>query len=56
MHLSERQWASWHAEGYVIDNSPQAWHYLHVSAIDPATQRLRRYPVEVLGALPHAYR
>ncbi|WP_292993387.1 pentapeptide repeat-containing protein [Nitrosomonas sp.] len=56
IHLPEQQWASWHADSYVIDNSPQAWRYLHISTIDPATQRLRRYPVEVLGALPHAYR
>ncbi|WP_350152233.1 pentapeptide repeat-containing protein [Nitrosomonas sp.] len=52
-HLPEHQWASWRADGHVIDNSPQAWRYLHISAIDPVTQRLRRYPVEALGALPH---
>ncbi|WP_219908536.1 hypothetical protein [Nitrosomonas aestuarii] len=36
-------------------NSPQAWRYLHICAIDPQAFRLRRYPIEVLGALSHRY-
>ncbi len=55
MHLPKKQWASWQDQTTILDNSEKAWRYLNISAIDPLSKRLRRYPIEALGPLPHKF-